>query len=156
MENWEDFTETQNVTIKPTEINKDNFDFVGRDVVVNKGVKTRFDFNAVNDKKKYKIKIRQSLEQEIDEERKRVTINTLMVGATVLATTLCAIQTGNQDLEFAQRLGSFLLTTISSKGLYDSVVILDHSVRRKIKLEDSYFDTYGEKYINEEKIGRKL
>ena len=118
--------------------------------------KTRFDFDALNDKKRYKIKRKQSLEQEIDEERKRVTINTLMLGATVLATTICAIQTGNQDLEFVQRIGSFFLTAVSSKGLFDSAVILDKSVRRKIKLEDSYFDTYGEEYINEEKIGRKL
>ena len=33
MERYNDFTETENVILNPDDINKDSFDFAGRDVV---------------------------------------------------------------------------------------------------------------------------
>ena len=110
----------------------------------------RYDFEP----KRYKIKSRKSLEHEIDEESKRVTLNTFAVGATVLVTTAFALSVGNDNLEVFQRLGSLLMSVISSKGVYDSAKILNESIKRKTKLENSYFDTYNEEY--EEKRGRSL
>ena len=46
MEEYKDFTETKNVTINPDNINKDYFDFTGRDVVA----------YFENKQKRYKIK----------------------------------------------------------------------------------------------------
>lgn len=119
-------------------------DFTGRDVVA-----------YFEDKpKRYKIKQKRAFEQEIDEERKRVTSNTFITGSTALATTICALSVANDELDFVQRCAFLLLTLITSKGLYDSTKILNESIKRKLKLENTYFDTYEEEY--EEKRGRSL
>lgn len=144
MEEYNDFTEIENVTINPSKMNSDNFDFSGRNVVL----------HFENKSKRYKIKARKSLENQIDEESKRVILNTFMVGATVLATTVCTLAISSEDLEVSQRIGSILLGIVSSKGLYDSVKTLSESVTRKIKLENTYFDKFGVDY--EEKRGRSL
>ena len=143
-EEYNDFTETENVTINPSSMDSGVFSFSGRNVTA----------NFENKPKRYKITKRKSLEHEIDEESKRITLNTFAVGATVLATTVFAISTINADLEISQRIGSLLMSLVSTKGLYDSVKILNESIKRKEKLENTYFDTYNEEY--EEKRGRSL
>ena len=144
MERYNDFTETENVILNPDNINKDSFDFAGRDVVA----------YFENKPKRYKIKQKKAFEQEIDEEAKRVTLNTIITGSTALATTICALSVANDELDFVQRCAFLLLTTVTSKGLYDSVKLLNESIKRKLKLEKTYFDTYAEEY--EEKRGRSL
>jgi len=144
MEDYNDFNETQKVTINPAKMNSDNFDFVGRNVVA----------HFENNPKRYKIRARKAFEQEIDEERKRVTMNTFVVGGTVLVTAACALITGNEDLEIAQRMGALLMGVVSSKGVYESAKILSESLKRKVKLEDTYFEKFGQEY--EEKRGRSL
>ena len=144
MERYNDFKETKNVTINPASMDYNSFDFAGRNVV---------DYFE-NKPKRYKIKQKKSFEQEIDEERKRVTINTVITGSAVLATTLCVLSAASDELDFVQRCAFLLLSGVTSKGLYDSAKILNESIKRKLKLEDTYFDTYGEEY--EEKRGRSL
>lgn len=144
MENWKDFTSTKNVTINPAKLDGIDYDYAGR------GIIEHFE----NKPKRYKIKMRKTFENEIDEERKRVTLNSFMVGASALATIVFALSVTNADLEASQRIGSLLISSISSKGLYDSVKILNNSIKRKTKLENTYFDTYNEEY--EEKRGRSL
>ena len=107
-----------------------------------------------NEPKRYKIKKKKSLEHEIDEEAKRVTLNTFAVGATILATTVCTILTTNPNFDTFQRMGSVLMGVISTKGIYDSAKILNESIKRKTKLENTYFDTYNEEY--QEQRGRSL
>ena len=60
----------------------------------------------------------------------------------------------NNELDFVQRCAYLLLSTVTSKGLYDSAKILNESIKRKLKLEKTYFDTYEEEYV--EKRGRRL
>jgi len=144
MENFKDFSETKNVTINPANIDYSNADFAGRDVIAHFERKP----------KRYKIRARKAFEQEIEEENKRVTVTTFIVGATVLATTVCTLAISNEDLELSQRIGSILLGIVSSKGLYDSVKTLSESITRKLNLENAYFDKYGKEY--EEKRGRSL
>lgn len=153
MENWKDFNETENVTINPS-----NIDEVYGDFRQTKNVTINTDRDIVNyfenEPKRYKIKQKKAFEQEIDEERKRVTINTVITGGTILATTLCALSVLNNELDFVQRCAYLLLSTVTSKGLYDSAKTLNEAVKRKLKLERTYFDTYNEEY--EEKRGRSL
>lgn len=153
MENWKDFNETENVTINPSSI-----DEVYGDFSQTKNITINTDRDIVNyfenEPKRYKIKQKKAFEQEIDEERKRVTINTLITGGTILATTLCALSVLNNELDFVQRCAYLLLSTVTSKGLYDSAKTLNEAVKRKLKLERTYFDTYNEEY--EEKRGRSL
>lgn len=153
MENWKDFNETENVTINPSSI-----DEVYGDFSQTKNITINTDRDIVNyfenEPKRYKIKQKKAFEQEIDEERKRVTINTVITGGTILATTLCALSALNNELDFVQRCAYLLLSTVTSKGLYDSAKTLNEAVKRKLKLERTYFDTYNEEY--EEKRGRSL
>jgi len=153
MEKYDDFKETENVTINPTSIEEIYGDF--RET---KNVTVNTDRDIVNyfetKPKRYKIRQKRAFKQEIDEERKRVTINTVITGGTVLATTLCALSVLNNELDFVQRCAYLLLSTVTSKGLYDSAKILNESIKRKLKLENTYFDTYKEEY--EEKRGRSL
>ena len=104
--------------------------------------------------KRYKIKMKRELENEIDSERKNVTINALVTGVAALGAITCFSLTGVNDAEFSQRVGTLLLGVASSKGVYDSVKVLTESLKRKAKLENSYFDTFGIEY--EEKRGRAL
>lgn len=153
MENWKDFNETENVTINPTSIDKIYGDFrQTKNVTINtdRDIVNYFE----NEPKRYKIKQKKAFEQEIDEERKRVTINTVITGGTILATTLCALSVLNNELDFVQRCAYLLLSTVTSKGLYDSAKTLNEALKRKLKLERTYFDTYNEEY--EEKRGRSL
>lgn len=153
MENWKDYNETENVTINPSSI-----DEVYGDFSQTKNITINTDRDIVNyfenEPKRYKIKQKKAIEQEIDEERKRVTINTVITGGTILATTLCALSVLNNELDFVQRCAYLLLSTVTSKGLYDSAKTLNEAVKRKLKLERTYFDTYNEEY--EEKRGRSL
>lgn len=153
MENWKDFNETENVTI-----NTSSIDEIYGDFRQTKNITINTDRDIVhyfeNEPKRYKIKQKKAFEQEIDEERKRVTINTVITGGTILATTLCALSALNNELDFVQRCAYLLLSTVTSKGLYDSAKTLNETVKRKLKLERTYFDTYNEEY--EEKRGRSL
>ena len=142
MEKYNDFTETQNPNIN--DINKESSQFVGRDVI------SYFE----REPKRYKITKRKSLEHEIDEENKRINLNTFTVGATVLASAVFGLSITNVDLEISQRMGALLMTLVSTKGFYSSAKILDESIKRKLNLEKTYFDTYEEEY--EEKRGKSL
>lgn len=144
MEDWKDFTETENVIINPSQLEGRDYNYAGR------GIVEHFE----NNPKRYKIKAKKSLEHQIDEESKRVTLNAFIVGATALGTAVFALSVPNANLEISQRIGALLMSMISSKGLYDSVKILNESIKRKTKLEKTYFDTYEEEY--EEKRGRSL
>jgi len=133
MEKYDDFKETENVAVN-----------TDRDIV------NYFE----NKPKRYKIRQKRAFEHEIDEEKRRVTLNAFAVGATVLATTICGMAIGNEDLDFVQRVSSFLIGIITTKGIYDSAKILNESIKRKTNLEKTYFDTYEEEY--EEKRGKSL
>ena len=104
--------------------------------------------------KRYKIKKKIELENEIDSERKNVTINAFVTGVAALSAITCFTLTGVNDAEFSQRVGTLLLGVASSKGVFDSVKVLTESLKRKSKLENSYFDAFGTDY--EEKRGRIL
>lgn len=153
MKKYDDFKETENVTINPTSIEEIYGDFrETKNVTVNtdRDIVNYFE----NNPKRYKIRQKRAFEQEIDEERKRVTINTFAVGATILATTVCTILTTNPNFDTFQRIGSVLMGVISTKGICDSAKILNESIKRKLKLERTYFDTYNEEY--QEQRGRSL
>ena len=105
MENWEDFTETKNVTINPAKLNGIDYDYAGR------GIVEHFE----NKPKRHKIKMRKVLENEIDEERKRVTLNTFAIGASALATVVFALSVTNFiTLSAKSSAGEFLPYSVTS------------------------------------------
>lgn len=110
--------------------------------------------------KKHKIKNRKKYEEEINEEKRNVTINSIAVGATALASIVCFSIAFGSDLEFERTVSTFLLGTMSAGASVPSIKALVTSISRKARLEDSYKINYKIDEISssmqEEKRGKNL
>lgn len=98
--------------------------------------------------KRFKVKSKKEFINEINEEEKNIRLNTFVVGGTALATITCLTLTGNAEIDVARRVGTLLLSFVSSKGLYDSSKVLYESMKRKTKLEDLFYSEFNEEYEN--------
>lgn len=136
MEKYNDFTETKNVTLNPSKHDYSYVDYAGD------GIVSHFE----NKPKRYKIKTKKAFEHEIDQETKNVTINALVTGAFAIGTIVCFSMMNSEALEFTRKAGLFLGGVMGTGELYYSSKVLVESMKRKLKLEDKYFDTYGEEY----------
>lgn len=108
-----------------------------------------------SNEKKFKIKSKIAYEEEIGEEKKRVTINSLALGITALSSIICFSSMGSSNLELSQKIGMFFLGMISSSGGISSLKALISSISKKAKLEGVYDIYYNvDKHIDEGKRGR--
>lgn len=97
---------------------------------------------------RFKIKSKKEFKKEMNAEEKNVRLNTFIVGGTALATISCIVLTGNAEIDIARRIGTMLLSFVSSKGLYDSSKNLYESIKRKTKLEDLYYSNFDNDFEN--------
>lgn len=109
------------------------------------------------DTKRHKIKSRKKYEEEINEEKRNVTLNSIAVGATALASIVCFSATFGGDLEFERAISTFLLGTMSAGASVPSIKALVTSISRKARLENSYEINYKiDELPKEEKRGKSL
>lgn len=109
------------------------------------------------DTKRHKIKSRKKYEEEINEEKRNVTLNSIAVGATALASIVCFSAAFGGDLEFERTVSTFLLGTMSAGASVPSIKALVESISRKARLENSYEINYKiDELPKEEKRGKSL
>ena len=100
--------------------------------------------------KKHKIKSRKKYEEELNEDKKNVTVNSIAVGAAASASF-------GMDFEFERTVSTFLLGTMSEGATVQSIKALVTSISRKTRLEDSYKINYKlDELTKEEKRGKSL
>lgn len=106
---------------------------------------------------RHKIKSKKKYEEEIQEEKRNVSLNSLVVGATALASIVCFSVAFGGEPEFERTVGTLLLGMASSSGSVMSLKSLVESISRKARLEDSYKINYKiDELTKEEKRGRSL
>lgn len=106
---------------------------------------------------RHKIKSKKKYEEEIQEEKRNVSLNSLVVGATALASIVCFSVAFGGEPEFERTVGTLLLGMVSSSGSVMSLKSLVESISRKARLEDSYKINYKiDELTKEEKRGRSL
>ena len=109
------------------------------------------------DTKRHKIKSRKRYEEEINEEKKNVTLNSIAVGATSLASVVCFSASFGMDFEFERTVSTFILGMISAGVSVPSIKALVTSISRKTRLEDSYKINYKiDELSKEETRGKSL
>ena len=107
--------------------------------------------------KKHKIKSRKRYEEEINEEKRNVTLNSIAVGATSLAAVVCFSASFGMDFEFERTVSTFILGVISAGVSVPSIKTLVTSISRKTRLEDSYKINYKiDELSKEETRGKSL
>lgn len=107
--------------------------------------------------KNHKIKSRKKYVEEINEEKKNVTVNSIAVGAAALASVVCFSASFGMDFEFERTVSTFLLGTMSAGASVQSIKALVTSISRKTRLEDSYKINYKlDELTKEEKRGKSL
>lgn len=107
--------------------------------------------------KKHKIKSRKKYEEEINEEKRNVTLNSIVVGTTALAAVVCFSASFGMDFEFERTISTFFLGAISTGASVPSIKALVTSISRKARLEDSYKINYKlDELTKEEKREKSL
>lgn len=108
------------------------------------------------DTKRHKIKSRKKYEEEINEEKRNVTLNSIAVGATALASVVC-FSTAFSGSGLETTLSTFILGMISAGASVSSIKALVTSISRKARLENSYEINYKiDELPKEEKRGKSL
>lgn len=136
-------------------INDMNLPFSER-IEVQNNIRTLKEKNGL-DTKRHKIKSRKRYEEEINEEKKNVTLNSIAVGATALAAVVCFSASFGMDFEFERTVSTFILGMISAGVSVPSIKALVTSISRKTRLEDSYKINYKiDELSKEETRGKSL
>ena len=140
-------------------INDMNLPFSER-IEVQNNLRTLKEKNGLDTKRykiKHKIKSRKRYEEEINEEKRNVTLNSIAVGATSLAAVVCFSVSFGGDLEFERTVSTFILGMISAGASVPSIRALVTSISRKTILEDSYKINYKiDELSKEETRGKSL
>ena len=135
-------------------INDMNLSFSER-IEVQNNLRTLKEKNCLN-MKRHKIKSRKRYEEEINEEKRNVTMNTIAVGATALASVVC-FSTAFSGIGLETTLSTFILGMISAGATVPSIKTLVTSISRKARLEDSYKINYKiDELSKEETRGKSL
>ena len=121
-------------------INGMNLSFSER-IEVQNNLRTIKEKNVL-DTKRYKIKSRKKYEEEINEEKRNVTLSSIAVGAAALTSIVSFSVAFGGNIEFERILGTFLLGAMSAGASVPSIKALVESISRKAKIEDSYKINY--------------
>lgn len=135
-------------------INDMNLSFSER-IEVQNNLRTLKEKNGL-DTKRHKIKSKKRYEEEINEEKRNVTLNSIAVGATSLASIVC-FSTAFSGIGLETTLSTFILGMVSAGASIPSIKALVTSISRKTRLEDSYKINYKiDELSKEEKRGKSL